>query len=74
MDESLQDVLARLGSAMEGRKFQILLIGSSADIEETVQTLHRLHYVEAGVWSPVLRVPNSEQQMRILTRIRGVRE
>ena len=71
MTDPIQDVLSRLDSAAdEGRKFQILLIGSSEDITETIHTLNRLNYAEAGGWSPVLPVPNSTQMMSILTRVR----
>lgn len=74
MDNSIQDVVARLDSAAtnDGRKFQVLLIGSSADILEAIHTLHSLGYAAIGAWSPLLPVPNSTSLMSILTRYRAV--
>ncbi len=43
MDSSIQGVLSRLDSAAtDGRKFQLLLIGSSEDILEAMHTLQAL--------------------------------
>jgi hypothetical protein len=72
MNDSIQDVLARLDSAgNNGRKFQVVLLGSDKDILEAIHALHALGYAEIGAWSPVLPVPNSTQMMRILTRYRS---
>lgn len=72
MDSSLSGVLSRLDSATEtGRKFQVLLIGYSADIIEAIHTLQVLGYAEIGAWSPLLPMPNSTQLMSILTRYRA---
>ncbi len=74
MDNSIIDVVSRLDSASsDGRKFQVLLMGSSDDILEAMHTLQALRYAEIGAWSPLLPVPNSTRFMSILTRHRSIK-
>ncbi|MBE9181331.1 hypothetical protein IQ268_22475 [Oculatella sp. LEGE 06141] len=37
-----------------------LLIGSPRAIRHTIHLLHNLHYVEAGLWSPLIAIPNHQ--------------
>jgi hypothetical protein len=74
MDHSIDDVPSRPDcAAPDGRKFQIMLMGSRDDILEAIRTLHRLNYAEAGGWSPVVPVLNSTQMVSVLTRWRAVK-
>ena len=56
----------------ESEKLCVLIIGSRAGVTETIQTLQKVRYAEAGSWSPILPVPNSTEVMSILTRHRIV--
>ena len=72
MTDSTPDLPARFDFADDDpRKFQILLMGSSEDITETIHTLHRLRYAEVKAWSQLVPVPNSSKMMSILTRVRS---
>ncbi|MBE9179959.1 hypothetical protein IQ268_15410 [Oculatella sp. LEGE 06141] len=37
-----------------------VLIGSPRAIRHTIHLLHNLHYVEAGLWSPLIAIPNQQ--------------
>lgn len=74
MNDPIKDVLARLDSAAnDGRKFHVMLVGSSEDIYEAIHTLHVLGFAEVALWSALMPVPNSTNLMSILTRHRGLR-
>jgi hypothetical protein len=45
-----------------------LLIGSPRAIRHTIHLLHNLRYAEAGLWSPLIAIP---QQQLILTANQG---
>ncbi|MBE9181157.1 hypothetical protein IQ268_21585 [Oculatella sp. LEGE 06141] len=37
-----------------------LLIGSPRAIRQTIHLLHNLRYAEAGLWSPLIAIPNQQ--------------
>ncbi|MBE9177173.1 hypothetical protein IQ268_01110 [Oculatella sp. LEGE 06141] len=37
-----------------------LLIGSPIAIRRTIHLLHNLRYAEAGLWSPLITIPNQQ--------------
>jgi hypothetical protein len=59
-----------------------LLIGSPAAVGLTIHQLHRLQYVEAGLWSPAIALVgeqlllslNPGEVMRVLVRYMRVHE
>ncbi len=72
MNLSLQEFLQRFEIAnRDGEKLQHVLIGSSNGIYEATHTLHALKYVDVGLWSPIVPLPNSGLSMSVLTRYRS---
>lgn len=56
----------------ERERLRVLIIGSREGVTETIYTLHRRGFAEVNDWSPLLRVPNSEELMSILRRDRMI--
>ncbi|MCY7278752.1 MAG: hypothetical protein LH702_34720 [Phormidesmis sp. CAN_BIN44] len=55
----------------ENDSIRFVLIGSRDRITETIHTLHHLGFAEAGLWSPIVPVPNSTEAMALLKRTRS---
>jgi hypothetical protein len=70
MTQTISAVISNDRPATERDTLRILAIGSREGITETIHTLHRLGFADAGAWSPLLPVPNSNDLMSILTRHR----
>jgi hypothetical protein len=70
MTQTIPAVISNDRTQTERDTLRILAIGFREGITETIHTLHRLGFADAGAWSPLLSVPNSSDLMSILTRHR----
>lgn len=72
MNISIQELLQRFEdlSQRDGEKLQHVLIGTPEGIHEAIHTLYALRYADVGLWSPIVRMPNSSMSMSVLTRYR----
>jgi hypothetical protein len=52
----------------EWELLRVIVIGSHRGVNSTISLLHVLGFADVGDWSRLLRMPNSSEMMRILTR------
>ncbi|GAP96354.1 hypothetical protein [Leptolyngbya sp. NIES-2104] len=66
MKYSLEALLSRVDSN-DGR-LRMILVGTNAQIVQTIHQLHSLGFADVNDWSPVLPLPNSDSLFSLLTR------
>jgi hypothetical protein len=71
MNYNIRQLLAIDSPQGENDSIRFVLIGSRDRITETIHTLHHLGFAEAGLWSPIVPVPNSTEAMALLKRTRS---
>ncbi len=69
-DGRLRQREASSREASEGNReaVRVMVIGSTPGVEGVIKSLHRLGFAEAGDWSKPQTYPNSDREMRILTK------
>ena len=71
MNHNIRQLLPIESPQGENDSIRFVLIGSRDRITETIHTLHRLGFAEAGLWSPIVPVPDSTEAMALLKRTRS---
>ena len=71
MNHNIRQLLPIEPTQGENDSIRFVLIGSRDRITETIHTLHRLGFAEAGLWSPIVPVPDSTEAMALLKRTRS---
>ncbi|WP_068820316.1 hypothetical protein [Phormidesmis priestleyi] len=71
MNYNIRQLLPIEPTQSENESIRFVLIGSRDWIIETIHTLHHLGFAEAGLWSPIVPVPNSTEAMALLKRTRS---
>ena len=71
MNHNIRQLLPIEPPKSENDSIRFVLIGSRDRITETIHTLHRLGFAEAGLWSPIVPVPDSTEAMPLLKRTRS---
>ena len=71
MNTNIRQLLPIEPTQGENESIRFVLIGSRDWITETIHTLHHLGFAEAGLWSPIVPVPNSTEAMALLKRTRS---
>lgn len=66
MEYSLEGLLSRFDSS-DGR-LRMILVGTNAQIVQTIRQLHSLGFADVKDWSPVLPLPNSDNLFSLLTK------
>jgi len=67
MNTNIRQLLEIDAPQSENESIRFVLIGSRAHITETIP-LHHLGFAEAGLWSPIVPVPDSTEAMALLKR------
>ncbi len=68
MNYNIRQLLPIESPQSENDSIRFVLIGSRDRITETIHTLHHLGFAEAGLWSPIVPVPDSTEAMALLKR------
>ena len=71
MNYNIRQLLPIEPTQGENESIRFVLIGSRDWITETIHTLHHLGFAEAGLWSPIVPVPDSTEAMALLKRTRS---
>jgi hypothetical protein len=58
MEKPMKNLHCLAGQPLSGQRASIrhILLGRPEAIRQTIHLLHRLHYAEAPLWSPILTV------------------
>ncbi|MBW4539223.1 MAG: hypothetical protein KME43_08750 [Myxacorys chilensis ATA2-1-KO14] len=67
-ENALQTVVASPPPLTQQERLRIIIVGTSTGVTETIHTLHRRGFAEAGDWSPLLPTGTADEVMSILTR------
>lgn len=67
-ETALQTVVASPPPLDEQERLRIIVVGTSRGVTETIHTLHRRGFAEAGDWSPLVPTGIADEVMSILTR------
>ncbi|MBW4419312.1 MAG: hypothetical protein KME13_08780 [Myxacorys californica WJT36-NPBG1] len=67
-ETALQAVVTSPPPLTGQERLRVIVVGTSTGVTETIHTLHRRGFAEAGDWSPLLPTGNADEMMSILTR------